>query len=65
MDLSPSIRQYDFLNGAFPTPSVDDDELKSYNSNPRADGLGHGAHVAGILAGSGNASNGQHKGAAR
>jgi serine protease AprX len=64
MDLASSIRQYDFVNGAFPRPERDDGELESYRDSPRWDGLGHGTHVAGIVSGSGAASNGQYVGAA-
>ena len=39
--LSASIRQYDFLNGAFPRPKVEEGEFEGYNSDPRSDGLGH------------------------
>jgi len=52
VDLSSTIRQYDFLNGGYPQPSVSNTNnnltIYSYNSNSRSDPLGHGTHVAGI-----------------
>ena len=64
VDLDSSIRQYDILNGKFPFPDVDEGTIEKYHDDERVDPLGHGTHVAGVLAGSGYGSNGQHKGLA-
>ena len=64
VDLPADILQYSFLDGNFPTPEIVDGNVVSYGDVPRADGFGHGTHVAGILTGSGQESAGQYQGAA-
>jgi serine protease AprX len=63
-DLNNGIRQYSFLGGAYPQPTLDGPEIDAYNSTPRGDGYGHGTHVAGIISGSGKGSSGAHTGPA-
>jgi serine protease AprX len=67
-DLPSNVRQYSFLDGEFPRPSIeydgDDIEIEKYNSDSRVDGYGHGTHVAGIITGNGGSSSGNYIGAA-
>jgi len=63
-DLSGSVRQYSFLNGNFPRLIIDGNEIDGYNSSPRADGYGHGTHIAGIITGTGKSSLGAYSGPA-
>ena len=63
-DLGDNILQYSFLNGAFPVPDIVNGELVSTNANGRHDGFGHGTHVAGLIGGSGEFSDGEYRGVA-
>lgn len=63
-DLGANIKQYSFLNGAYPQPIIVNGEIAQYNDSPREDLFGHGSHVAGVISGNGALSNGNHHGAA-
>ena len=63
-DLSDDIIQYSFLNGAYPIPAIVNGEVVRPSTDTRDDGFGHGTHVAGVLAGSGEASADHFKGTA-
>ena len=63
-DMAADIVQYSFLNGAYPQPDIVGNAVSSYNNSSRVDGYGHGTHVAGIVAGSGQGNGGRFKGPA-
>lgn len=67
-DLYGKVRQYNFLDGKYPTPVIeaeeDEAEIEKYNSSSQVDEFGHGTHIAGIVAGSGHFSSGDYKGPA-
>lgn len=63
-DLSDSIFQYSFLNGAYPIPEIVNGQVVAQSSSAREDGFGHGTHVAGLLSGSGVESDAHFKGSA-
>ena len=63
-DLGDNVLQYSFLNGAYPLPEIANGALVNPRNAARSDMYGHGTHVAGLITGSGEFSNGDYKGVA-
>ena len=64
-DLYGRVRQYSFLNGAYPIPDIEyegsDIEIEKYHDDSLVDGYGHGTHVAGVISATGKSSDGKYR----
>ncbi|MEL6870920.1 MAG: S8 family peptidase [Pseudomonadota bacterium] len=64
-DLDGSIKQFSFLNGQYPRPTIAYGQVTQANDSALGDNFGHGTHVAGIITGTGYNSNYAYRGTAR